>query len=353
MRWVVLIALLAAGCNGSDGSDLSDGSDGSDLSDGSDGSDGDEASLCPIDPCIIIDSFPFEHSDDTLSSPLDNFDSYDCAPDLGEAGPEVIYMFTIETAGTLVAMLDDGVMVGADVDIHLLSDVEPSACIERGHIGLSWNLEPGTYFLVADSYSNSVGETFEGPYTLYAHFFGEGSNCAMLGDSLERIGASEPLLMPATGQVVKEAHLVTDQEFSGGAWPQSFTDGIQNHYNISESGTGYIMDRTEPWCPCCEPANEYGQGSSVRPPVEAEAFYVCMRWASAPSRGQRYIVFNGKTGKAVVAAAGYENGPGDISRIGGACEEIHDHIETGHLSVFTFGVAADQGLLYGPITCEE
>jgi hypothetical protein len=272
MRWVVLIALLAAGCNGSDGSDLSDGSDGSDLSDGSDGSDGDEASLCPIDPCIIIDSFPFEHSDDTLSSPLDNFDSYDCAPDLGEAGPEVIYMFTIETAGTLVAMLDDGVMVGADVDIHLLSDVEPSACIERGHIGLSWNLEPGTYFLVADSYSNSVGETFEGPYTLYAHFFGEGSNCAMLGDSLERIGASEPLLMPATGQVVKEAHLVTDQEFSGGAWPQSFTDGIQNHYNISESGTGYIMDRTEPWCPCCEPANEYGQGSSVRPPVEAEAF---------------------------------------------------------------------------------
>ena len=314
---------------------------------------GDEGSPCPIEPCIIIDSFPFEHSGDTLSSPLDNFDFYDCDSDVGEEGPEVVYMFTVETGGTLVAMLDDGVVVGADVDIHLLSELDTSACIERGHIGLSWNLEAGTYFLVADSYSNAGGETFEGPYTLYAHFLREGTNCAMLGESLERIGGSEPLLMPATGQVVKEAHLVTEQEFTDGSWPQSFTDGIQNHYSISEAGSGYVMDRTEPWCPCCEPSNEYGQGSSARPPVEAEAFYICMRWASAPPRGQRYIVFNGKTGKAVVAAAGYENGPGDLSRIGGACEEIHDHIETGHLSVFTFGVAADQTLPYGPITCSE
>ena len=305
-----------------------------------------------MDPCIIIEAFPFEHSGDTSTSPLDQFDSYDCASDIGEAGPEVVYMFTTETAGTLVVMLDDG-DVGADVDIHLLSDLDPQACIQRAHLGLSWHLQPGTYFLVADSFSNSGGETFEGPYTLYAHFLQDGTNCSMLADPLQRIGAGEPLDMPATGEVVKEAHLVTDQEFTGGSWPQSFTDGIQAHYDLAYAITGYFMDRTEPWCPCCEPANEYGQGSSVRPPVDAEAFYVCMRWASAPVRGQRYIIYNGKNGKAVVAAAGYENGPGDLSRIGGACEEIHHHLETGHLSVFTFGVAVDQNLPFGPIDCEE
>jgi hypothetical protein len=313
----------------------------------------DEGPACPVDPCIIIDAFPFVHSSDTSASPLDQFDSYTCAADIGEAGPEVVYMFTAETAGTLVAMLDDGSDVGADVDIHLLSDLDPAACIERAHIGLSWHLLPGTYFLVADSFSNPSGETFAGPYTLYAHFLKDGTNCAMLADPLQRIGEVEPLSMPVTGPVVKEAHLVTDSEFAGGSWPQSFTDGIQEHYHLTETVTGYLMDRTEPWCPCCEPSNEYGQGSSVRPPADAEAFYVCMRWASAPPRGQRYIVFNGKNGQAVVAAAGYENGPGDLSRIGGACEEIHHHLETGHLSVFTFGVAVDQNLPFGSIACEE
>ncbi len=334
--------------------DLSQYGDGDKTDGGSNSSDAaDEGPACPVDPCITIGSFPFQHSGDTSTSPLDHFDSYACATGLGEAGPEVVYMFTLQAAGTLVAMLDDGGVVDADVDIHLLSDLDPDACLQRGHIGLSRHLEPGRYFLVADSYSNSSGQEFAGPYTLYAHFLRDGSNCAMLADPLQRIGASEPLEMPATGQVVKEAHLVTEQEFTDGSWPQSFTDGIQTHYSLTESVTGYLMERTEPWCPCCEPSNEYGQGSSVRPPVEAEAFYVCMRWSSAPARGQRYIVFNGKNGKAIVAAAGYENGPGDLSRIGGACEEIHHHLQTGHLSVLTFGVAADQGLSFGPITCEQ
>jgi hypothetical protein len=73
----------------------------------------------------------------------------------------------------------------------------------------------------------------------------------------------------------------------------------------------------------------------------------------APPRGQRTIVFDGRSGKAVVAAAGYENGPGDLARIGGACEEIHHYHGTGHLSVMTFGVAADQELPFGPIVCQE
>jgi len=112
------------------------------------------------------------------------------------------------------------------------------------------------------------------------------------------------------------------------------------------------MDRNKPWCPCCEPSNEYGQGSTSKPPVEAETFYINMRWASGEvTRGEKYIVFNAINGKAIVAAAGYENGPGDLTRIGGASEEIHHYLETSHLSTFTFASAINQNLSYGPIEC--
>jgi hypothetical protein len=250
-------------------------------------------------------------------------------------------------------MLDDGSSVGADIDIQLLSALDPGRCLARGNLGISFNVDAGTYYLVADSWSDSSGTAFEGPYTLYVHFLRAGSNCALQGGTLDRIGQTAPLAMPATGMVVKEAHLVTDQEFTSSTWPQSFTDAIAGHYSLSESVTGYSMDRTEPWCPCCEPSNEYGQGSTARPPVAAEAFYVCMRWASAPVRGQRYLVYNGRSGAAVVAAAGYENGPGDLTHLGGACEEIHDHLGSDHLSTLTYGIAVDQALPYGPIVCDE
>lgn len=308
---------------------------------------------CPVEPCLVISQLPFTHSDDTSQSPLDSFDSYACQPGTSEAGPEQVYQLSVDEAGTLIAMLDDGGDVGADIDIHLLDALDPSSCLARGHIGLSANITAGTYYLVADSWTNASGVAQAGAYTLYVRFLRQGSNCAMLGEAIARINDTEALAMPATGPVVKEAHLVSDQEFGGSAWPSSITDGIDAHYSLSESVSGYSMTRTEPWAPCCEPSNEYGQGSSVRPPVEAEAFYLNMRWSSAPPRGQRYILFDGRSGRAVVGAAGYENGPGDLSRIGGACEEVHHHLGTAHLSVFTFGVAADQGLEYGPITCEE
>ena len=37
-------------------------------------------------------------------------------------------------------------------------------------------------------------------------------------------------------------------------WPTSFTDHIEDHYAISEAASGYVVDRTEPWAPCCEPS---------------------------------------------------------------------------------------------------
>ena len=58
------------------------------------------------------------------------------------------------------------------------------------------------------------------------------------------------------------------------------------------------------------------------------------------------------TGKAVVAAAGYETGPGDGTKIGGAVYEVHKKLGTGHNSVLTFGEMKIQDYEYGPIDCE-
>ena len=57
---------------------------------------------------------------------------------------------------------------------------------------------------------------------------------------------------------------------------------------------------------------------------------------------------------AVVTAAGYETGPGDGSKIGGAVYEVHQKLGTSHNSVLTFGQMRSQGqaLEYGPIDCE-
>ena len=75
MNRILLIALLAAGCAGDGGTDAGlpdgvldgDGMTEEHIPDGYNGADeaGDEGSACPVDPCIMIDAFPFEHSSDT------------------------------------------------------------------------------------------------------------------------------------------------------------------------------------------------------------------------------------------------------------------------------------------------
>ena len=307
---------------------------------------------CERPACIEVAAFPFTSVGNTADSATDRFDTYACAPGSGaEQGPEQVYRLQLDTPGTLVAMLDDGSDVGADVDVHLLDALDPARCLARGHLGLSRHLAPGTYYLVADSWSDADGQAYPGPYTLYAHFLPDDGPCGLLGQEIPRIGTDERLSMPATGPVVLEAHLVTDAERTDGSWPGAPRDGIDAHYALSEAATGYAMTRGEDWAPCCEPSNDFGQGSSARPPVEAEAWYINMRWADRPPRGERYLVFDGRTGRAVVAAAGYENGPGDLTRVGGACEEIHHYFSTRHLSTLTFGVALRQELPYGPIDC--
>lgn len=314
---------------------------------------------CEAEPCpIVIEGFPFQDIRDTQTS-VGRFERYGCAPQTNESGPEFSYVFKLDEPGTLLLGVRDG--EGVDIDLHLLDALDPGACLARHDEVIGQHLDAGIYFIVADTWVNSGGQAQPGEFEMSAHFVAQSGPCGMATGRIPRIGTDDLLPMPATGPVVLEAHLMTAEEheenvasdmgrFPSG-WPQSFTDGIEHHYELSEAASGFRAERGEPWAPCCEPSNEFGQGSSARPPAIAEAWYINMRWRQRPDRGERYIVLDPFSGRAVVGAAGYENGPGALDRIGGAAEEIHIFLDTRHLSTMTFGVALDQALPYGPIDC--
>ncbi len=316
---------------------------------------------CEAEPCpMVIDRFPFTDARDTQTS-INRFDRYSCAPNTNESGPEFAYIMRIDEPGFILAGVTDGSSV--DIDLHLLDALDPDACLARNDEAFGLRVTPGIHYLIADTWVNSGGNALPGPFEMTLNFIPDSGPCGMVEDAIPRIGADDLLTMPATGPVVLEAHLLTAEEHEENImsgmelfpqeWPQSFTDGIEHHYEISQAASGFVTDRNEPWAPCCEPSNEFAQGSSVKPPAEAEAWYINMRWRNRPERGERYIVLNPFNGKAVVGAAGYENGPGNVERIGGAAEEIHIYFGSRHLDTMTFGVATDQTLPFGPIDCNN
>ena len=160
------------------------------------------------------------------------------------------------------------------------------------------------------------------------------------------------LRTPTSGPMVLEAHLMTDQDDLGGFWPSHGRHGISEHYKTAEAVSGYVMDRKQPWAPAGEGGCEYGQGSALNAvPVVAETWYVNMHWRTRPEPGTRLIVKNPRNGRAVVAAGGYETGPGSNTALGGASEEIHHYLGTTHRDSLIMGFAVDQSLPYGPVDC--
>lgn len=119
----------------------------------------------PIDAPYL----PFFDRHDTASSPTDRADVYDCALDLGEEGPEIVYRFVSEHPGTFRAEV--GCVEPVDVDLHLLQAPEitggtATGCIARAHIELEvTDLPAGEYWLVADSWNDDDGE-YPGPYEI-------------------------------------------------------------------------------------------------------------------------------------------------------------------------------------------
>jgi hypothetical protein len=152
---------------------------------------------------------------------------------------------------------------------------------------------------------------------------------------------------------VKEAHLVTQEEPE--PYPSTSSEELAEHYALSQERTGLVMHRAELWAPL-EGGSFYGAGigSPVRFPAVDEGWYVNMYWtpASRPPRGTRMILRKPEDPtRAVVVAAGYETGPGNLSKVGGTTEETHFYLGTAHDSVLQLGFATDQSLPFGPRRC--
>ncbi|MCA9521710.1 MAG: phosphodiester glycosidase family protein [Myxococcales bacterium] len=173
---------LVAGVDGaglSDGGSIADATDdpadGSGSLDGSDGPSGDLDSPSGNGTTqfpFLVTSFPFVHDHDTNLGQSSQFQRYSCAPTTGEEGPEVVYQLSIPANGTLRIDVVDS--VGVDVDIQLLGslalvDGTASDCLARHDSGFSRDVQAGTYFVVADSYSTG-GTSYQGPYTLAIEF---------------------------------------------------------------------------------------------------------------------------------------------------------------------------------------
>lgn len=317
------------------------------------------APFCPI----VVDAFPYADQRSTADSDFTYVDAYACAPSTDESGSEWWYRVDVPEAGLLTAAIDEIDGDGIDVDVHLLDAPDPDACLDRDHAAVTAWVDAGSYYVVIDTFV-SGGVPQDGPYTLDIQFSaGSGGDCALVPTDVEMFwsscavpdcftsGGDVFLATPTTGPVVKEAHLVTVDDAFGGGWPTSFTDGIDAHYALSEAATGYAMDRREPWAPAGEGGSRYGQAAYYVPlPVEDEAWYVNMYWRQRPAPGTRMLL--SANGRTVVAAAGYETGPGSNTAVAGASEEIHHYLGTSHLSEITLGFAADQALPLGPIDCD-
>lgn len=120
---------------------------------------------------ILVDGFPFSDSRDTDDAPGAVFQEYSCAPTTDESGPEFVYQLTIPAAGQLTATVNDVAGDGVDIDVHLLSALDPGGCIARDNLTLTQHLAaPGVYYVVADTFVNSSGTELSGPYTLDLDF---------------------------------------------------------------------------------------------------------------------------------------------------------------------------------------
>ena len=117
---------------------------------------------------ITIPSLPYTDTRDTRNSKHDSFNYYSCATSKGEKGPEYIYKITFTQSGTVTVTVTDG--VGVDIDVHLLKSLDPNTCIARADTTFSANVSATTYYIVADTYSDSSGKEYPGEYTIKVTF---------------------------------------------------------------------------------------------------------------------------------------------------------------------------------------
>ena len=115
-------------------------------------------------PFIIAVEQTFTTIADTSNSLNSNFDSYPGWEHLDHSGPEDIYIFRVNQESTLRAAITSPEPAGVDIDLHLLSSLDPVQLIARDDSELNIVLGPGLYYLIMDSFG--AGSPMVGPYNL-------------------------------------------------------------------------------------------------------------------------------------------------------------------------------------------
>lgn len=309
------------------------------------------AAPCP--PGITcVTTFPFHDDRDTSKEGVSNIDTYACKATANESGNEIIYRVTVPEAGFLSAAVYSA--SGVDIDVHILSSLDGNACLDRGDLHARADVPAGDVYIVADTYV-SGGVPKAGAFGIDIGFIVPSKGpCNMEVGTMPRVNdGGNSLAMPATGPIVMEAHLVTQAEPP--PYPMTATEELAAHYALSQAATGLVMYRSQVWAPL-EGGAYYGAGigDPAAFPVVHEGWYVNMYWTSAgrPAKGTRMILREPGGKRAVVVAAGYETGPGDLTNVGGTPEETHFYMGTTHQSTMKLGIATDQSLPFGPRECQ-
>ena len=131
-------------------------------------------------------TLPVVHIDQrsTAEATSDAIDSY--PPDENdESGPEVIYGFTVDEPVYFAAELLLPEPGAADIDLHLVSSLDPLTLVARDDYKVLAELDAGTYYLIADTFGAAVGgytlnvtlrAQFMAPSTLFASYMVEATS---------------------------------------------------------------------------------------------------------------------------------------------------------------------------------
>jgi MYXO-CTERM domain-containing protein len=143
--------------------------------------DDDDAGVIAVgtgDNPFVIETFPYVDRRDTRDSMSDLYDYCAQAPSTRETGREYVYRVVLRTPGRLSASVQDG--PGVDIDVHFYDALNEYACLARDDSTLERRLDCGTYYIVADTWSNGTTE-YPGVYDLVVDFVPEASPCGEVG----------------------------------------------------------------------------------------------------------------------------------------------------------------------------
>ena len=179
---------------------------------------------------IIIPGNPllpdFHDHRDTKNAPSDQFDTY--PPNtLDESGPEYVYKVIINTPMHFFAYITFPEPAGTDIDLQLLSNVNPPVLISRANYQIKADLAPGTYWLIMDTYVDK-GKVLAGPYdltvALVRNAAGTVDDPVILNEDL-----SKPVPLPFSYEDARDTHNAESDRFD--SYPPNTLD---------ESGPEYI-----------------------------------------------------------------------------------------------------------------